>query len=501
MGIIYERNLRIYGNPVGGNKTRGYIFSVKGDEIPMELDRIEVIVNENIPFYEGDLFTVENIDIKAIFNDDSFLFLDKKHLTFSIESDEVLQLGEYSIDVILNFGEKVYNTNYNITVLKKPAIFGIQLFDVNNKRSLSRLTKENDPNELVTVELPATVTSKFFDDFSPWSGMVEYNIINDELINKEDPRFSYSNDTVVKIPEFYIKIETNSLDNVQKIYLSDCPNDGFIKHPGSNRYVGKYACDANGNIKTGMTKDTSSSIVKGRKIANQKGEQWSAMDYKTWQALQIISLFEYLDKAMLNSTPYIDDGFNPITGSTDSMGKTAEITSRKNRETKYRNIESLTGNLNILIEGLNINPTTGEIFIANTSLHNYSSTILESENYSRYGDILLYKNVNTDRRTSTYISSFRSYYGWDFYPYSSVEYTAGWVRSSYYQSWRSSTNEDKNSPYCITIANGQFNTNIGINNLFNIYICNQHNQEKFNPFGGYNGTQTRLVYHGGEDNV
>lgn len=101
------------------------------------------------------------------------------------------------------------------------SVFGVSWDSSQPSTALTRLTKANDPNKLVTVDIttepvPAVGTgsgSSPFDNYMPWMGMEEYNIINTsgKVLNKKgESGFTRTNISVpvmVKIPEFYYKIE------------------------------------------------------------------------------------------------------------------------------------------------------------------------------------------------------------------------------------------------------------------------------------------------------
>ena len=97
--------------------------------------------------------------------------------------------------------------------------------------ALTRLSKTSDPNGLVNVNIttnpvPAVGTgtgSSPFDSYLPWSGMDEYNIINNAVsYRKGTTGFSRSSyDTAVYIPEYYFRIIDDAANKKRYFYIAD----------------------------------------------------------------------------------------------------------------------------------------------------------------------------------------------------------------------------------------------------------------------------------------
>lgn len=169
----------------------------------------------------------------------------------------------------------------SVTVETAPAanVFGVCWNMSSSSTALNRLTKSNDPNGLCTVDIttnpvPAVGTgagSSPFDNYSPWKDMEEYNIINNVVSHKRgDAGFSRTSyDTMVYIPTFYYRIFDNS--GKRYFYISDAEIDGFEKHPGSNKYVGRYNTISGYASKTGAAP-----LVKITRAAARTGSQKKA---------------------------------------------------------------------------------------------------------------------------------------------------------------------------------------------------------------------------------
>ena len=186
-----------------------------------------------------------------------------------------------------------------------------------------------------------------FDEIMPWAGMKRYNIINGEVAYSEDDEgFSQTDyDTVVYIPEFYYTAYKNTSAKTWLWAVSPTPRDGYVKHPGSGRYIARYmSSNEPVNSKTVFKTKSGkmvSNIQGGSSVsaARQNGSNWFAMDIQTWSALQLLYLIEYANfdiQAMLGSGHTTDD--NGPTGGTDSaMYHTLKISGADNQ---YRWVEN-----------------------------------------------------------------------------------------------------------------------------------------------------------------
>ena len=78
----------------------------------------------------------------------------------------------------------------------------------------------------------ATVGSSPFDDIWPWSGMKEFNVINDAIAYEKgvDSAFSRSSfDTVVRVPKFWYKISATGAE--WQLHIANGPMTGYTLHP------------------------------------------------------------------------------------------------------------------------------------------------------------------------------------------------------------------------------------------------------------------------------
>ena len=284
-------------------------------------------------------------------------------LTFVFEGDK-------------NYSEARYSRK--VTVKSLTSVFGVSWDSSNPSTALTRLTKANDPNKLVTVDIttepvPAVGTgsgSSPFDNYMPWMGMEEYNIINTsgKVLNKKgESGFTRTNinlPVMVKIPEFYYKIER--VGSIFRYYVADGPVDGLSLHPGSgDNYLGRYeAGEASSGTMglilasySGTTPSVSKTRSTFRDYARNMASGFQLRDIAAWCAYDLLYLVEYAD---WDGQKKIAQGLvnNPSvnkTGLTDAMVyHTGRANSSDNSAVQYRWIENPWGNVSEFIDGINV---------------------------------------------------------------------------------------------------------------------------------------------------
>lgn len=267
---------------------------------------------------------------------------------------------------------------YYVRVESLTSVFGVSWDSSNPSTALTRLTKANDPNKLVTVDIttepvPAVGTgsgSSPFDSYMPWMGMEEYNIINTsgKVLNKKgESGFTRTNinmPVMVKIPEFYYKIEKSG--SIFRYYVADGPVDGLSLHPGSgDNYLGRYESGeaSSGTMGlilasySGTTPSVSKTRSTFRDYARNMASGFQLRDIAAWCAYDLLYLVEYAD---FNSQEKIGPGIvNDTaahkTGETDAMVyHTGRANSGDNAAVQYRGIENPWGNVSEFIDGINI---------------------------------------------------------------------------------------------------------------------------------------------------
>lgn len=309
-------------------------------------------------------------------------------LTFVFEGDKNYSEARYSIKV---------------TVESLTSVFGVSWDSSNPSTALTRLTKANDPNKLVTVDIttepvPAVGTgsgSSPFDSYMPWMGMEEYNIINTsgKVLNKKgESGFTRTNinmPVMVKIPEFYYKIEKSG--SIFRYYVADGPVDGLSLHPGSgDNYLGRYESGeaSSGTMGlilasySGTTPSVSKTRSTFRDYARNMASGFQLRDIAAWCAYDLLYLVEYAD---WDSQKKIGQGLsnNPSvnkTGLTDAMVyHTGRAHSGDNAAVQYRGVENPWGNVREWVDGINIGERS--VYIC-TDPENYVDNTATNYTYS-----------------------------------------------------------------------------------------------------------------------
>lgn len=287
------------------------------------------------------------------------------------------------------------------------SVFGVSWDSSQPSTALTRLTKANDPNKLVTVDIttepvPAVGTgsgSSPFDSYMPWMGMEEYcaSLVGSApprevsaLYKKGEDGFERTNPNkpvFVKIPEFYYKIEKSG--NIFRYYIADGPASGFSLHPGSGCYVARYEI-SNNNVNgtntftsySGNFITTSTTRSGFRNTAKVTATGFQLYDFAAWCAYDLLYLVEYAD---WEGQKKIAQGLvnNPSvnkTGLTDAMVyHTGRANSSDNSAVQYRWIENPWGNVREWVDGINFQNRTAYICTdptkyADDTTANYTST-------------------------------------------------------------------------------------------------------------------------------
>lgn len=288
-------------------------------------------------------------------------------LTFVFEGDKNYSEARYSIKV---------------TVESLTSVFGVSWDSSNPSTALTRLTKANDPNKLVTVDIttepvPAVGTgsgSSPFDNYMPWMGMEEYcaSLVGSSppkevsaLYKKGEDGFERTNPNkpvFVKIPEFYYKIEKSG--NIFRYYIADGSLDGFSLHPGSGCYVARYE-GVKGNSSgtstmrsnSGLTPSTSDTRDGFRVTSKATATGFQLYDFAAWCAVGLLYRVEYADWGSQEKIGpgIVNDGAAHKTGETDSMvyhtGRAAGTDGKT--AVQYRGIENPWGNVLEFVDGIN----------------------------------------------------------------------------------------------------------------------------------------------------
>mgnify|MGYP004457342263 FL=1 len=259
--------------------------------------------------------------------------------------------------------------------LNYAAVFGVCWDTSNSSTALTRLTKASDPYGFVTKNVTTNPVpgggteagSSPFDSFMPWSGMKECNLSTSGTVTawKGQSEFSRSNDYVmVYIPAFYVTQKRSGAK--QYFYVSDKEKTGFVKHPGSGKFIGRYHTDSNFNILHSRTsRPPYANITRStaRSSAKSIGNKFHLYDFATYCAIIWLYIVEFAD---WNTQSKIGRGYVDSHGSAINSGGTDSMTYHTGRAAgtdgstavQYRWIENLWGNVSQWVDGFNANGTT-----------------------------------------------------------------------------------------------------------------------------------------------
>lgn len=251
------------------------------------------------------------------------------------------------------------------------AVFGVCWDTSNSSTALTRLTKTSDPYGFVTKNVttepvPAGGTgagSSPFDNFAPWNGMQECNLNASGTVTAWSGQsgFSRSNKyTMVYIPLFYIAQKRSGTK--QYFYVSDKAKTGFVKHPGSGKYIGKYTTGTDGIILDscsghGVAVNKTRSAF--RSLAKSTGSKFHLYDFATYCAIIWLYVVEFADWNCQTKIARgnVESSSAMSTGDSDVMiyhtGCRANLAG-----IQYRWIENLWGNVYQWVDGFNANGTT-----------------------------------------------------------------------------------------------------------------------------------------------
>lgn len=249
---------------------------------------------------------------------------------------------------------------------------------------LERLTKQTDPLHLVTKTVTTEPTACIgteggqseFDNFFPWKGIERKNYVNGKIVNF----VGYDNgETYIYIPEFWFKVVDDLEHSKTYFYISSEEKEGFEKHAGSGRYIGRYLCDSD-------YKSTSGGSPKNRMSPSQFRTNISSIDNNHFQwdihSYSAICLLYIVEFANLNSQLMIGEGNTSYknlqnSGQTDILIYHTGRVAGENADSavQYRWIENLWGNYANFIDGILLQ--NKEVYYCPT-VSNYSDTITEN---------------------------------------------------------------------------------------------------------------------------
>lgn len=204
-------------------------------------------------------------------------------------------------------GAKTYKAKYQTpstvevpTATSADGAYGVEW---NYSQSATTLTRKGLAAAF-SNPIPATTLagsgSSPFDNIAPWKDMKRYNVINGVIsYSQDDAGFSETDyDTVVYIPEFYYTAYKDTTNSKWLWAISPTAKDGYVKHPGSGRYIGRFHMSGDSTevfSKSGPVPLVNISRANARTYGHNKGSKWWMLDLATWSALQMLYLVEFAD--------------------------------------------------------------------------------------------------------------------------------------------------------------------------------------------------------------
>ena len=379
----------------GATNTGSYILQVKGKNTYKGTIDVPWSITKAEPTISGD----ESITIKTLNTEIEKTYTTNSDgiISFSIENPayaSVTTLGEkatitsiaegntnliISLTEGLNYQSKT--VSIPLTILDSKC-FGVIWNYGESSPVLTRLTRENDPNHIVThsptIEPTAcigtTAGQSWFDDYMPWAGMERKNYVDGQIVDFVD----YSNgETYVYIPQFWSKIINDTEESKMYIYISAVQDSRFTLHPGSGKYMSRYECNSNFLSAPGTKPKVKTPLGGFRTGITAIDNKHYQYDIHTYAALELLYIVEF---AHLNTQSKIGAGITSG-GAALTIGETDILTYHTGRvdgtadnvsAVQYRWIENLWGNVWNWVDGILIQD--GLVYICNDRA-NYASSI------------------------------------------------------------------------------------------------------------------------------
>ena len=185
--------------------------------------------------------------------------------------------------------------------------------------------------------------------------MKRYNVINGAISHsQDDAAFSETDyDTVVYIPEFYYTAYKDTTNSKWLWAISPTAKAGFVKHPGSGRYIGRFHTSGDSTAvfsKSGVAPLASTSKTNFRSYSHSKGAKWWMLDLASWSALQLLYLVEF---ANFNSQATLGTGQDSgsVKASGGTTGAAYHTFKRSKNSNQYRWVEDPFSNVYDWIDG------------------------------------------------------------------------------------------------------------------------------------------------------
>ena len=302
--------------------------------------------------------------------------------------------------------------------------YGVEWDYANSSSALTRKGLAASFSAPAPAESTSGSGSSPFDTIAPWKDMKRYCVIDGTLVPDSDVRYDETTyDTLVYIPEFYYTAYKDTANSKWLWAISPTALPGYVKHPGSGRYVGRFHTGGSSSgvySKAGVSPLVNTSQTNFRTYSAAKGTGWGMMDLATWSAIQMLYLVEYAD---FNSQSKLGEGYvgfssvGQMGGTGSAAYHTLKITGNHNM---YRWIEDPFSNCFDWIDG----------FFGSTS------TTYAAANSSYTGGTGDLTSLGFGLPSSNYITGFgySEDAAWAFIPNTATSSAESYVRDKVYSS-------------------------------------------------------------------
>ncbi len=207
---------------------------------------------------------------------------------------------------------------------REARIYGVE-YDYTQKNFVWRRT-DAAVGKSVAISVGSKAGHSDFDTCYPWSAMKRVTLP--------------TGDVMVKIPEFYYQRTREG--TIERIKIADRPTEGFEKHPGSGGYISAYALDWEYMSRKGGDIAGAQShpelLYKQRDKVEAKGDGWSWIGYKEYNALVFLTLVEFATHKVNEIFPLYEGGSLDEQGQADDVPNLTGITEDEDISV-YRGIE------------------------------------------------------------------------------------------------------------------------------------------------------------------
>ena len=234
------------------------------------------------------------------------------------------------------------------------------------RSSIATTWERTDDNvgKIANATHDGTEVQNDFDNLSPWKDIISFNFDSNQQLatayyGDDNFTFSPSDEKInvfTKIPRFWYKrwIDESDYEHIQ---IADYAAEGFLE--SKEFAVARYSYEGSTTSPrscSGLAPLTSTSGQNFQTGAKSLGNNVCLFDWRALGAIQFLYLVEYADNNSQNVLGNgISNGSKSNSGQLDSLGmKSGCLNNDAAHSVMYRGIEDIFGNVNQLIDGVNI---------------------------------------------------------------------------------------------------------------------------------------------------